>query len=182
MKQENQAPVLSSEDIRSIAEIGFMACGAGNISAARNIFEGLRVLRPDQAFVYIGLALTSMSLGAHQEAVDILRNKGLTASPDDDELKVFLGMALGMANRQNESQRVLSDLAGASTGTAAQKLAQRLLQDRAQDSAQAPTGNGAAGQAPGQPDTGQPATGQPETEAAPGAEPPAPGADRIQPI
>ncbi|MDB5839907.1 MAG: hypothetical protein JWQ23_1859 [Herminiimonas sp.] len=102
--------VLAADDIRLLAEIGFMACGAGHAKAAKSLFEGLRVLRPDHAFPYIGLALARLGAGANDEAVRILRDEGLAANPENNEIKVFLGLALNMARRPSESARVLQEV------------------------------------------------------------------------
>jgi len=129
MRAGSDDPVLAGEDIRLLAEIGYLACGAGRLKSAREIFEGLHVLRPDRAFPFIGLAMASMAAGAPQDAVSVLRDRGLVASPDDNEIKVFLGLALTLASRNHESRRILSEVAAA-PGDAGpeQRLAEKLLE------------------------------------------------------
>lgn len=102
--------VLSRDELRQIAEIGFAACGARNSQDAQRIFGGLLVLAPEQSFAYIGLALSRMCVGDADAAVHILREQGLRAHPDDDDLQVILGVALLEAKRQTESRRVLTAL------------------------------------------------------------------------
>ncbi|MGI4847217.1 MAG: tetratricopeptide repeat protein [Janthinobacterium lividum] len=122
------APVLRPEEIRMLAEIGFMGCGAGHTGAARLLFEGLRNLRPQRAFAYIGMAMSRLEAGDHDEAVRILREEGLRNNPGDDELLVYLGLALRLANRSAESTRVLRQVLDQNTAqTPELRLARRLL-------------------------------------------------------
>lgn len=121
-------PALTTEEIRLLAEIGFLACGAGHTRAARLLFEGLRNLRPTQPFAYIGLALSRLEAGENEEAIRILREEGLRNNPDNDEVKVFLGLALATARRASESQRVLSEVADPAKGDVPEaRFARRLL-------------------------------------------------------
>jgi predicted Zn-dependent protease len=131
--------VLAADEIRLLAEIGFMACGAGHARAARNLFEGLRVLRPRHAFPYIGLALARLGAGAYDEAVRILRDEGLAANPGNDEIQVFLGLALNMAKRPSESARVLEEVLKKAVDESPEViLARRLLGQHGGASPEAP--------------------------------------------
>ena len=102
-----QADVLSSDEVRLIGEIGFMACRARHVKAALAIFQGLEPLRPDRVFIYVGMALARMAAGNPDEAVRLLREEGLRKLPGDEELMVFLALALQEARRANDSRRVL---------------------------------------------------------------------------
>src|SRR5436309_15964403 len=110
MAQQSDAPapaeILTRDELRFLVEIGFLACRSHNVNAARSIFEGLRILRPQRPFPYIGLAMASMSAGEPDEAARILRDEGLRANPDDDDIQVFLGLALSEAKRHAESRGV----------------------------------------------------------------------------
>lgn len=121
--------ILSPEELRMLAEIGFLGCGAGHSRAARLLFEGLRNLRPRQPFAYIGLAMSRIEAGDPGEAIRILEEEGLRNNPDNEELKVFLGLALSAARRSSESQRMLAGVAdrNATSETAEIRLARRLL-------------------------------------------------------
>ena len=120
--------VLGTEDIRLLVEIGFMACGARHVRAARAIFDGLETLRPGRAFIYVGSAMTSMSAGNPDEAVRLLREEGLRQLPGNEELLVFLAMALQEARCAGDSRRVLQALVDRpGESTAPQRLALALL-------------------------------------------------------
>lgn len=149
MSPESNDPVLAGEEIRLLAEIGYMACGGGRIRSAREIFEGLRHLRPDCAFPYIGLAMACLSAGAPQEAISVLRDQGLDANPEDTEIKVFLGMALAMASRAHESRRVLGEVVAAADETMPERrLAEKLLAHTPADAGARPPLEPLATQAP----------------------------------
>lgn len=101
---------LSSDEIRLLAEIGFMAATAGQVVPATRIFEGLCILRPHQPFPYIGLALSRMFVGAWQDAIRILRDEGLRVNPDNPELQLYLCLALLVAQQPGQGERLLSAL------------------------------------------------------------------------
>jgi hypothetical protein len=104
------ADILTRDELRQLAEIGFLACGARNVRAAQAIFEALRVLQPERAYPYLGLAMARMSADDPDGAVRILREQGLPLNPLDEDLHVFLGIALRAAKRRGESDRVLGNL------------------------------------------------------------------------
>lgn len=125
---------LSSDEIRLLGEIGFMAARARDVNSAIAIFEGLRVLRPRHAFVFIGLAMAHMAVGRAEDGVRILRDDGLKALPDDEELQVFVAIALQEAGRASECRRMLQALSGRSGGaTGPRQLAASLLASMAQE-------------------------------------------------
>jgi Flp pilus assembly protein TadD len=125
---ESSQELLSSGDIRFIAEIGLMAAGAGNGKAAESIFQGLLVLRKDRNLPYIGLSLAKQCQRQFDEATRILREDGLRANPDDPEILSFLGLALHNAGRPNESERVMrSVLRLANPDSPAHRMASNFL-------------------------------------------------------
>jgi hypothetical protein len=131
--------VLTSEQVRLLAEIGFMAAGAGLGRVSEAIFDGLRVLRPQQPFPYIGLAWARQCAGRIEDAIRILREDGLRANPDNDEIQVFLGLALCIGQRSAESERVLSAvLAKPGPETPERKLARSCLGQIGRSGAGAP--------------------------------------------
>lgn len=100
--------VMADDDLRLVAEIGFMAACAGNAAAALAIFGNLRKLSPDRPYPYIGLAMTHLGSGRADEAVRLLRDEGVgTVADEDRELTLFLGLALHAARRDEEGRRVL---------------------------------------------------------------------------
>ncbi len=128
--RESAVEVLSSDEVRLLAEIGFMACRGREPDSAIAIFEGLRELRSGHSFVFLGRAMARMSGGRSEEAVRILRDEGLQALPDDEELQVFLAIALKEVGRERECRRVLELLVARSgTPSAPRRLAAALLSE-----------------------------------------------------
>lgn len=95
--------LLSSDEIRLLSALGFMAARAGHVVPAVRIFEGLALLRKDKAFPYIGLALAMICVGAYGDAVRVLEERGLAACPGDVEINAYLGLALRLAGRFSEA-------------------------------------------------------------------------------
>ena len=119
---------LSSDEIRLIADVGFMAATGGHAVPSIRLFEGLRTLRPHHSFPYIGLSLARMTVGACNDAVRILREEGLEALPDDEDIQLYLSLALHLAKQQQESQRLLSKfLKNEAIDPAQQSLAKTVL-------------------------------------------------------
>jgi Flp pilus assembly protein TadD len=104
------AAVLAPDEIRLLAEVGMMAANLGQAGDAKAIFEGLRVFRPAESFVYIGLALARMGTGAHMEAARLLQEEGLRARPGDEEILAIMALALSLAGRHAEAGRIATSL------------------------------------------------------------------------
>jgi predicted Zn-dependent protease len=101
---------LTPEDMRLIAEIGFMGTQSGQLAAARALFEALKVLRPQSTLPHIGLAMAALGAEKPDDAVRILRDEGLKQHPGDAELTAFLGLALHAAGRAAEASKVLTSV------------------------------------------------------------------------
>lgn len=119
--------ILSRDELRLLAEIGFVACGARNIRDAQAIFDNLRLLAPHRTYPYIGLAMARMAAGDPLAAVRILREE---APARDDDVLVFLALALRDANRTADSEKVLREiLAREAPDAPERRLAQALLDE-----------------------------------------------------
>ena len=99
--------LISSADVRLLTELGFCALGLGRIKAARSIFEGLRGVRSQRAFPYIGLAVTEIAARRFDQAVSVLQAAGEVIAEDRAEINTFLGLALQLAGRHRESVAAL---------------------------------------------------------------------------
>jgi tetratricopeptide (TPR) repeat protein len=110
LSTQAETPPVTSEEVKLLAQIGFLAATSGYVVPAIRLFEGLRVLRPGQAFPFIGLALARMTVGAFQDAVRVLREEGLRAVPESEEIQVYLGLALALAKQPQDAQRLLNTL------------------------------------------------------------------------
>ena len=127
MNRDSQ-DIFEPAELRLLANIGFMAAHTGNGRGCTDIFEGLRVLRPTSAVPAIGMALSRMGSGAYTDAVRVLQEERLRAPAENDELDVFLGMALSLAQQRTEAHRVLKNmLARPGAPSAERALAAKLL-------------------------------------------------------
>lgn len=97
-------------DLRLLARIGFIACDSGQASAARAIFEALRLHRPGQTLPWIGLACAALAHDHPEQAVALLRDEALPRHADDGELRAFLGLALQCAGLREQARGVLETL------------------------------------------------------------------------
>jgi tetratricopeptide (TPR) repeat protein len=106
---EPQFP-LSSEEIRLLAELGFAAINAGYVVPALGIFHNLRVLRPEHAFSYIGIALSHMAIGSLDEAVACLSEADLVVTIERDDLQLYRGLASALSGNVVAADRILLEL------------------------------------------------------------------------
>jgi hypothetical protein len=106
---EPQFPLVS-EEIRLLAELGFAAINAGYVVPALGIFHHLRVLRPEHAFSYIGIALSYMAIGSSDKAVTCLSEADLVVTVERDDLKLYRGLASTLSGNVVAADRILSQL------------------------------------------------------------------------
>lgn len=106
---EPQFP-LASEEIRLLAELGYAAINAGYIAPALGIFHNLRVLRPEHAFSYIGIALSHMAVGSVDEALTCLSDADLVVTVERDDLQLYRGLASTLAGNVVAADRILLEL------------------------------------------------------------------------
>jgi predicted Zn-dependent protease len=122
--------ILSDDELRLLAEIGFMACNIRNAPKARAIFEGLNELRPGHPSVIVGFAVVHMAKRQWEDAVRVLR-AGQQANQQDEDLAMMLGIALLEAKRVDEGHKVLKTLAAApGPSTPARRVARAMTQPR----------------------------------------------------
>lgn len=107
---------LSDDDLRLVAQIGFIALESAQVLHAQVIFDALRVIKPEKALPWIGLSQVQLGLGRAQEAVRMLR-KALVEHPDDGDLLAYLGLALREAGHDRESNAVLQSACNAGQPT-----------------------------------------------------------------
>ena len=124
---DTDADGVTSEQVRTLTEIGMVAAGNGMAAEATTIFESLRILRPARPFPYVGLAVVSLNSGRPEEAVRVLEREGLAACPGDPDIRAFLGFALRLARRPAEATRVLEELVRDFPDGEAVRLARALL-------------------------------------------------------
>lgn len=92
--QAEPAPTPPAEDIRLMAEIGFLAIKEEQGANLRPVFEMLDQLQPDNAAGAIGLAMIEAAAGRGSEALALLRRAILTRKRSVREAKaVFCALA-----------------------------------------------------------------------------------------
>ncbi|QKV54384.1 hypothetical protein [Comamonas antarctica] len=117
-------------DVQLLIQVGFLAAGRGDVAAALRIFEALAVLRPEQAFAFVGLGSALMNAGRAGEAVQRLQAVSLPPGAEADMLDSFKALALQLAGRHSESRSLLRQLvlrAGSVARSPGARLAARLL-------------------------------------------------------
>lgn len=115
------ALVLESNEIRTLTEVGFLAAGNGRLDEALDIFNALRLIRPDRAFPLVGLAVAYLNAGQATNAVTLLENVRLPQRSEQAECDTWLGFALQQSGHQHAAhktlQTVLDSTKGAATNT-----------------------------------------------------------------
>jgi predicted Zn-dependent protease len=130
MNTATSSEPLTADDMRLIAQIGFLAARENQQAPARSIFRALRVARPDSVLPFIGLAVAEIRAGHHAEAARLLRDEALPLHPDSGEIGAFLGLALVEGGRSDEARRVLQRVVESDTAPAAEphvRMARKLL-------------------------------------------------------
>ncbi|MES3002906.1 MAG: hypothetical protein V4787_19610 [Pseudomonadota bacterium] len=107
---------LTDDDLRLVAQIGFIALESAQVLHAQVIFDALRVIKPEKSLPWIGLSQVQLGLGRAQEAVRMLR-KALVEHPADGDLLAYLGLALREAGHERESNAVLQSACDAGQPT-----------------------------------------------------------------
>ena len=119
---------LEASDIRLLTEIGFLGAGYGLTSPAERLFQGLRTLRPERGFPYIGLGLCLLSKGDAEGAAKLLEQSLPVAGEDSDMVKAFQGYALLLAKRSHHGRAILEQVTETGGDPQAVKLAKSVLE------------------------------------------------------
>ena len=119
---------LDQEIVELLAEIAFVAGDSGLVSQVDTIAEGLQAARPDSEHPFVIQAYARLGARDPAGAEDILRRRALPLAPDSDGVNTILGLALHMAGKRAERDRVLAPLAAAGSDIPTGEIATRLLQ------------------------------------------------------
>ena len=114
--------LLSSDDVRLLVDIGFMALSHGFVAPAADIFAGIVAARPAQEAGHIGNALVLLHKGEVDAAVTILRRL-----PPTDSARLFLGLAVSRAGDVPQAREILADIAVVAPDTPQAASAQAML-------------------------------------------------------
>jgi len=116
--------ILTSEDLRLLADIGFIAGSRGLNEHAGAMFEAIRALRPEQEAGFLGGAMIRILEGDPATAV-----KELEKAPVTPATRTFLGIALVQEGNPSKGREVLQAVVSTVPGTAYAQLAQDVLSD-----------------------------------------------------
>ena len=118
---------ISSDWVRRIGEIGFMAAGYGMTPQAEALFQGLDAVRPEAEYGAIGRAFLAMTQNQFDEAARLLRDEALKRNPQSHEAQALLGLALRQAGRNAEAEGLLKTLVEQAPDSDGARLAEALL-------------------------------------------------------
>lgn len=101
---------IRAELLRTLSQVGYMACFKGLIQEGQVIMDGIRAVRAQQVPVLVGVAIARISAGRYDEAIALLRDHVLTVEPEHMTAKCFLGLALKQVGRTSEGNRLLEEV------------------------------------------------------------------------
>ena len=114
--------IVTTEDLRLLADIGFIAGSRGSGDQANAIFAAIRVLRPNQEAGFLGSAMVHILAGDPDAAI-----KELNGAPATTATKTFLGIALLLNGSTFDGREALNSVIETAPGTAFARLAQNTL-------------------------------------------------------
>ena len=117
--------MLTNVEVTRLLDVANAGINKGQVALARTVYEGILAGRPDHAPTLISLALSHIAVSDFERADEILRDKVLTANPDDADALVYLGLSAKLAGRADEAAEILGRVPA---GTTAGELAARLLE------------------------------------------------------
>lgn len=122
---------IAEQHVKQLAAIGFLAVGQGLNAEGEAIFNGLKACRPDSEYPPLGLALNQIGARQYDAALSILNEQALALNPASAVAKCFVGLALQLAGRAQESERWLKEVAATADDRDARALAESLLSEAA---------------------------------------------------
>ena len=104
---------LEKQDVRLLADIGFLTLSYGHFDKAETIFKGVQVARPESEAGPLGIALTHLARGNVHATVEALRKL-----PPSDSVRLYLAIALGRSGDKQGAEELFQDLVKTAGGTA----------------------------------------------------------------
>lgn len=96
---------IAADDLRLLAEVGFLGIGRGRFDEAEAIFALLRRMRPDQEAGYVGGALAAMSGGRLEQSAQMLRS-----APQTESVLAFRALVHERAGDKRLAAGLIEDL------------------------------------------------------------------------
>jgi thioredoxin-like negative regulator of GroEL len=97
---------IDDDFVRKLSYSGVLASFSGLHENAQKILEGVRILRPENIYASIGLAVTKINAHQLDEAIEILQDWVLKIDPENISAKCYLGMALKLSDRKEEGNKL----------------------------------------------------------------------------
>ena len=116
--------ILKAEDVRLLADIGFLALSAGLDLEAQAIFGGVKAARPAQEAGPLGLAMVQMARADLDGAIGLLR-----ALPPSDAALTYLGLALLRRGDTAEASDLFGNVMATAAGTPFAEIAAASLKE-----------------------------------------------------
>jgi hypothetical protein len=112
---------VSTEIVRCLMDIGYVATGRGLQSQATNIFNGIVAARPSSELPLIGLAVCKLNFGYVVDAAKILAEQALRLNPDSGLAKCFLAVAIRALGKEKEACDLMHQVCNDTTAEPAAK-------------------------------------------------------------
>jgi hypothetical protein len=97
---------IEDDFIKKLTHSGVLASFSGLHENAQKILEGVRILRPENIYASIGLAVTKINAYELDDAIEILQDWVLKIDPENISAKCYLGMALTLSDRKEEGNKL----------------------------------------------------------------------------
>jgi predicted Zn-dependent protease len=106
---DDSAPsmLITSDDVRLLAAIGFLSAKSGCVAPAIRIFESLIKLRPGAVFPFIGLSIAYMAVGMSPESLYVLTERATTTRTEDDTLYLWRSLAFHQSGNRTQASTAL---------------------------------------------------------------------------
>lgn len=113
--------------LQLLMDLGFMAGGYGYMQQAATIFDGLRVLRPENESPLIGLAFVILGIQP-EESIRILE-EALRLNPDSDLARGFMGIAFKLTGQMDRCKASCQEIITRNRDQVAVRMAGSLLEE-----------------------------------------------------
>ncbi len=101
---------IEDEFIHKLTRSGALASFSGLHEKAQKIMEGVRILRPENIYATIGLAVTKINAYQLDDAIEILQDWVLKIDPQNISAKCYLGIALKFSDREDEGNELFREV------------------------------------------------------------------------
>lgn len=115
---------LDAEEVRLLADIGFIALWSGQLREAELVFRGVHAARPHGEVGRLGLALLHMASNNLDEAIAILRSQRRSVAA-----RTYLGLAFARQGDKGRARKTLQSIIDRAPATPFAALAEAGLQE-----------------------------------------------------